>query len=82
MSGQKHRLSVTLAQATYLRDLITDDLDATRLTTSERQQARSLLRKLNELIHRRWDASTFDPSSTGQDQQGWRRSTQPAPEGP
>lgn len=73
MSGSKYNLSLTLAQAIYLRDLVKDDLRETTLTTSEQQQARSLIRKLNKLIHEKWGDSTFDPTSTGQDAGGWKR---------
>lgn len=82
MSGSKHRLSITLAQTVYLRDLVKDDLDATELTTSERQQARSLLRKLNELMNKEWSDSSFDPRSTGQDAAGYNRVPTPIKEHP
>lgn len=73
MSGPKRRLSVSLAQAIYLHELVKDDMEVTELTVSEQQQARALKRKLSELIHEWWPESKFDPGSTGQDQGGWQK---------
>lgn len=50
MSGIKRRLAVTEAQAEYLTELIEDDLEGTTdLTSNERDQAKSLLKKLRAL---------------------------------
>lgn len=71
MSGPKTRLTVTPAQATYLLELVQDDLANTEdLTKQERQQAHSIRDKLAAILVSMQAAAPehvrFDPRSTGQ----------------
>ena len=51
MSGPKNRLPLSPAQAVYLRELVEDDLEETaELTAGEKQQAKSIIRKLDEIL--------------------------------